>query len=139
RRRRFTGCSAMPNLGRPKEGQARMRDEGHLQFPPGSTLHACGAEGCAALSRHWKTGSYHAGAMVLSESDTGDDVFFVLEGLARAATFTDHGREVFYSDLPTGEAFGIFAAIDGQPRSANVFAKSPSRIAPPPAPLFRES
>src|SRR5690606_23084176 len=94
--------------------------------------------GCAALSRHWKTGSYRAGAMVLSESDTGDDVFFVLEGLARAATFTDHGREVFYSDLPTGEAFGIFAAIDGQPRSANVFAKSPSRIARLSARQFRE-
>ena len=115
-----------------------MRDQGHLQFPPGSTLHHCGAEGCAALSRHWKVSSYPEGAMVLSESDTGDDVFFVLEGLARAATFTDHGREVFYSDLPQGEAFGIFAAIDGQPRSANVFAKTASRIARLSANQFRQ-
>jgi CRP/FNR family transcriptional regulator, cyclic AMP receptor protein len=115
-----------------------MRDQGHLQFPPGSTLHACGSEGCAELARHWKVSTYPEGAMVLSESDTGDDVFFVLEGLARAATFTDHGREVFYSDLPQGEAFGIFAAIDGQPRSANVFAKAPSRIARLSASQFRQ-
>ena len=115
-----------------------MRNEGHLQFPPGSTLYACGADGCAALSRHWTVGNYHTGEMVLSESDTGDDVFFVLDGLARAATFTDLGREVFYSDLPKGEAFGIFAAIDGQPRSANVFAKMPSRIARLSANKFRE-
>lgn len=109
-----------------------------LQFPPGSTLHACGGEACAALARQWSVGTYPEGAMVLSESDDGDDVFFMLEGLARAATFTDHGREVFYSDLPCGEAFGIFAAIDGQPRSANVFARAPCRIARLPAQQFRK-
>lgn len=115
-----------------------MRDQVDLQFPPGSTLHACGADGISALARHWKAASYPEGAMVLSERDTGDDVFFVLDGLARAATFTDQGREVFYSDLPRGEAFGIFAAIDGQPRSANVFAREPSRIARLSAQQFRE-
>ena len=115
-----------------------MAESGHLKFPPGSTLHACGDDGCAALARHWSVSSYPEGAMVLSESDTGDDVFFVLEGLARAATFTDNGREVFYSDLPEGVAFGLFAAIDGQPRSANVFARTPSRIARLSAAQFRE-
>ncbi len=115
-----------------------MPDRGDLKFPPGSTLHACGGAGCAALARHWTVSSYPEGAMVLSESDTGDDVFFVLEGLARAATFTDNGREVFYSDLPQGVAFGLFAAIDGQPRSANVFARTPSRIARLSAGQFRQ-
>lgn len=115
-----------------------MAQAGQLHFPPGSTLHFCGEDGCAALARQWKVSTYPDGAMVLSESDTGDDVFFVLEGLARAATFTDGGREVFYSDLPRGEAFGIFAAIDGQPRSANVLAREPSRIARLSAHQFRQ-
>lgn len=115
-----------------------MAGPGHLKFPPGSTLHACEADGCAALAKHWTVSSYPEGAMVLSESDTGDDIFFVLEGLARAATFTDSGREVFYSDLPQGEAFGLFAAIDGKPRSANVFARVPSRIARLSAAQFRK-
>lgn len=115
-----------------------MAEPGHLRFPPGSTLHACGAEGCAALARHWTVSGFPAKSVIVSESDTDDDVFFVVEGLARAATFTDNGREVLYSDLPPGEAFGIFAAIDGQPRSTNVFAKEPSRIARLSGNHFRE-
>jgi CRP-like cAMP-binding protein len=115
-----------------------MNDPALLQFPPGSTLYACGAEGCAALARHWTISNYPARSVIVSESETDDDVFFVIEGLARAATFTDNGREVLYSDLPRGEAFGIFAAIDGQPRSTNVFAKEPSRVARISGNQFRE-
>lgn len=115
-----------------------MLDAGHLDFPPGSTLHACGRDACAELARKWTVGTFPARSVIVSESDTDDDVFFVLEGKARAATFTDHGREVLYSDLPRGEAFGLFAAIDGQPRSTNVFAKEPSRIARMSAARFRE-
>lgn len=98
-------------------------------FPEGTTLHDCGPDGCRALARLWSVNSYATRAVIVSESDTDDDVFFVLEGCARAATFTDNGREVLYSDLPAGESFGLFAAIDGEPRSTNVFAKEPSRIA----------
>ena len=76
--------------------------------------------------------------MIVSESDTDDDVFFVLDGGARAATFTDNGREVLYSDLPVGDAFGMFAAIDGEPRSTNVFAKTKSRIARMSGAAFRD-
>lgn len=115
-----------------------MRAGEHLDFPPGSTLSACGTEGYETLAARWAVAEYPIGATVLSESEAGGDVFFVLEGLARAAVFTDHGREVFCTDLPSGEAFGIFAAIDGQPRSATVFAKAPSRIARLPAARFRE-
>lgn len=115
-----------------------MADPASLRFPPGSTLYACGDEGCAALAKHWTISSYPARSVIVSESDTDDDVFFVIEGLARAATFTDNGREVLYADLPRGEAFGIFAAIDGQPRSTNVFAKDPSRVARMSGNQFRE-
>ena len=115
-----------------------MLEPAHLQFPPGSTLQACGPEGCAALAKYWTVSTFPARSVIVSESDTDDDVFFVLEGLARAATFTDNGREVLYSDLPRGEAFGIFAAIDGQPRSTNVFARETSRVARISGNQFRE-
>jgi len=107
-------------------------------FPEGSTLRQCGADGVAALSRYWTVSNFTPRSVIVSESDTDDDVFFVVEGLARAATFTDNGREVLYSDLPRGDAFGIFAAIDGLPRSTNVFAKEQSRIARMSAKHFRE-
>jgi len=115
-----------------------MSEDEHESYPEGSTLHACGPEGCAALARHWTISNFTPKSVVVSESDTDDDVFFVVNGLARAATFTDNGREVLYSDLPPGESFGIFAAIDGQPRSTNVFAKEHSRIARLSASHFRE-
>lgn len=107
-------------------------------FPDGSTLHACGPEGRQELAKYWTESIFPAKSLIVSESDTDDDVFFVLEGMARAATFTDNGREVLYSDLPMGDSFGIFAAIDGQPRSTNVFAKERSRIARMSANHFRE-
>lgn len=107
-------------------------------YPESSTLFACGEEGCAELAKYWTVSNFTPKSVIVSESDTDDDVFFVVEGLARAATFTDNGREVLYSDLPPGDSFGIFAAIDGQPRSTNVFAKEHSRIARMSANHFRE-
>lgn len=100
-----------------------------LEFPEGSTLRACGPDGIAALAQHWTEAFYPARSPIVSEDDTDDDVFFILSGKARAATFTDSGREVLMSELPAGESFGMFAAIDGQPRSTNVLAVEDCRIA----------
>jgi len=105
-----------------------MLDEPN-DFPQGSTLHACGPEGCAALAKHWTEANYAAKSLIVSEDETDDDVFFVLSGRARAATYTDTGKEVLLSELPPGESFGLFAAIDGLPRSTNVIAVADSRIA----------
>ena len=106
-----------------------MARNGNDKFPEGSTLHACGPEGCAALAKYWTEATYPARALIVSEDETDDDVFFILSGQVRAATYTDSGKEVFMSDMPSGESFGIFAAIDGQPRSTNVIAVEDSRIA----------
>lgn len=115
-----------------------MSDHVFDNFPDGSTLAACGRAGCDELAKYWTISNFTPKSVIVSESDTDDDVFFVVDGLARAATFTDNGREVLYSDLPPGDSFGIFAAIDGDPRSTNVFAKEHSRIARMSANHFRE-
>ena len=115
-----------------------MGEQQDFHYPEGSTLHACGPDGCSELARYWTVSNFTPKSVIVSESDTDDDVFFVVEGLARAATFTDNGREVLYSDLPPGDSFGIFAAIDGDPRSTNVFAKEHSKIARMSAGHFRE-
>jgi len=106
-----------------------MRKNGTDTFPEGSTLRACGPDGCAALAKYWTEATYPARALIVSEDETDDDVFFILSGRARAATYTDSGKEVLMSDMPPGESFGIFAAIDGQPRSTNVIAVEDARIA----------
>jgi len=97
-----------------------MAHNGTDRFPEGSTLHICGPEGCAALAKHWTEASYRARALIVTEDDTDDDVFFILSGRARAATYSDSGKEVLMSDMSPGDSFGILAAIDGQPRSTNV-------------------
>ncbi|MBK0398718.1 Crp/Fnr family transcriptional regulator [Limibaculum sp. M0105] len=107
-------------------------------FPEGSTLDRCGVTGRAALAAAWTEASYSAGTMVVSADDTDDDVFFILSGRARAATYTNQGKEVMLSDLAPGESFGIFAAIDGRPRSTNVVAIDDSRLARMTAQRFNE-
>jgi len=106
-----------------------MVKNGTDRFPEGSTLHVCGSVGCAELAKYWTESTYPARALIVSEDETDDDVFFILSGCARAATFTDSGKEVLMSDMLAGESFGIFAAIDGQPRSTNVIAVEDARIA----------
>ncbi len=106
-----------------------MAKNGNDKFPEGSTLHACGPGGRAALAKYWTEATYPARALIVSEDETDDDVFFILSGQVRAATYTDSGKEVFMSDMAPGESFGIFAAIDGQPRSTSVIAVEDSRIA----------
>jgi CRP-like cAMP-binding protein len=107
-------------------------------FPEGSTLDLCGPEGRAALRAAWSEATYPGRALIVSADETDDDVFFILQGKARAATYTNNGKEILLSELPPGESFGIFAAIDGAPRSTNVVAIEDCRIARMSAERFNE-
>ena len=98
-------------------------------FPETSTLKACGSEGCDELAKYWTESTFQPRALIVSEDEHEDDVYFILTGKARAATYTNNGKEVLMSELPPGEGFGIFAAIDGLPRSTNVIAITECRVA----------
>ena len=60
--------------------------------------------------------------LVISQNDESLDVFFVLEGTARAAGLSEEGKLVTYREIPEGAIFGELSAMDGRPRSANVVA-----------------
>lgn len=98
-------------------------------FPDSSVLGRCGPQAVSRLRRIWNEVRYPAHSVIVSEHETDDDVFFILSGAARAATFTDNGREVMFSDLTPGDCFGFFAALDGEPRSTNIVALTDSCIA----------
>ena len=115
-----------------------MTETGTNLFPKGSTLYRCGPEGCAALSKHWTEATYADRSLIVSQGDTIDDVFFVLTGRAQAAAYTDSGKEVLMFELLPGEAFGIFAATDGLPRSTSVIVIEETRIARMTAANFNE-
>jgi len=107
-------------------------------FPEGSTLDQCGPEGVAALSSLWSEANYPARALIVSADDTDNDVFFILKGRVRAATYTNMGKEILLSDQHPGECFGFFAAVDSAPRSTNIVAIEDSRIARMSARSFNE-
>jgi len=92
----------------------------------------------ASLSRRCRWRRYRAGQTILQYQDTGRDVFFILEGRICPIYYSASGREVRFSETSAGDLFGEFAAIDGEPRAADVVAVTDSLIASMSAELFWE-
>ena len=58
-------------------------------------------------------------------------------GAVRVTLFSSNGREVSFIDLAGGANFGELAALDGQPRSANVIALRETHLIIMPPQVFR--
>lgn len=82
-----------------------------------------------ALAERCRWRRYDAHEQIIHHQDQSRDVYFIVEGEVRAITYSLDGKEVTYRDIPAGEMFGEFAAIDGRPRAANVVAIKRSYIA----------
>lgn len=90
----------------------------------------------ATLSRRCRWRRYGPGQTILQYQEAGRDVFFVVRGRVYVIYHSASGREVRFSDLPAGEIFGEFAAIDGEPRVADVVSATDTLIASMSAELF---
>jgi len=77
--------------------------------------------------------------LIIDYEDDTAEVVFVVEGRVRVLLRTAAGREVILDDMTTGQYFGEMAAIDGQPRSANVTALEKTRICAMPDAIFRDA
>ncbi len=82
--------------------------------------------------------NYRPGATILERGQNGDEVFFLLDGVAQVLSFSDSGRAVSFALLQKGDYFGELAAIDQKPRSATVIAKTDCLTARLPADAFIE-
>ena len=89
-----------------------------------------------ALGKRCQWRRYAAEQQIVGQLDETTDVFFVVDGKVRAVSYSLSGKEVTFRDIGTGELFGELAAIDGQPRSANVVAITASLIASMSAKVF---
>jgi CRP-like cAMP-binding protein len=67
--------------------------------------------------------------LIVDYLDTSDDVFFVIDGEVRVTIYSSSGKVVSFCELGPGEVFGEYAAIDGDPRSASVEARTNCLIA----------
>ncbi len=81
---------------------------------------------------------YGAHEQIVDRQGDSSDLCFVIEGRVRVVNYSASGREITLDDIGAGEYFGELAAIDGQPRSANVMTLTACTIASLPRPMFRE-
>jgi len=79
------------------------------------------------ISCRWKR--FAPEELVIDQSATSRDVYFVARGRVRVVNFTVGGKEVALDELGPGTLFGELAAIDGRPRSSTVVAAEDSDIA----------
>lgn len=103
-----------------------------------SIFRGLGSDVVAALSRRCRWRHYAPAQTILQYQDEGRDVFFIVRGRVCAVYYSASGREVRFSDLPAGEIFGDFAAIDGGPRTADVVSLTDTLVASMSADLFWE-
>ncbi len=77
---------------------------------------------------------YRKGEQIVERASENRDVFFVVEGTVEIVNHSLSGRAVAYADLGAGQFFGELSAIDNEPRSASVIARTDCLVASiPPA------
>jgi CRP/FNR family transcriptional regulator, cyclic AMP receptor protein len=89
-----------------------------------------------AAQCHWRR--VEPGQVIVARNSPDRDVHFVVSGRVRVTSFSAGGRQVTFRDQDAGEMFGDLAAIDGQPRSADVLALDSVLVASLTPDHFRE-
>ena len=69
------------------------------------------------------------GALIFDRTDTRKDVYFIVEGSVRVIAHAPSGQEIAFNDLPAGDHFGELSAIDGEARTATLYALEDSVLA----------
>jgi CRP/FNR family cyclic AMP-dependent transcriptional regulator len=77
-----------------------------------------------AIAEQCHGAEFAAGDTILSHMDTSCDVYLILSGTVEVNLFSVNGRRITFSEKGAGQMVGELAAIDGQPRSAHVVAKT---------------
>jgi CRP/FNR family transcriptional regulator, cyclic AMP receptor protein len=78
-----------------------------------------------ALHARGGTRRFRRGAVMLREGEEATRVLVLLEGRAKAVTFTEESKEVVLGFMGPGDLLGEVAAIQERPRSATVVALEP--------------
>lgn len=89
-----------------------------------SVLRDLGREGVERVARHLKLSELAPGEIVVREGETGDELFFVIEGEGSVS----RGGVSVQTIGPGGE-FGSLGMLTGRSRAATVTAQTPMRLA----------
>lgn len=77
---------------------------------------------CAILAAHGRQMRVRKGQVLLAVGLPANDVYVMLDGAVSVSLVSAQGRETVLRAIGKGEMFGELAAIDGEPRSADVIA-----------------
>ncbi len=95
------------------------------------------AERLETLARECAWRNYQAGQWIISRDAADRDVYLLVSGRVRVTTYSAAGRQVTFRDFGAGEFFGDVAAIDDEPRSADVLALDYTLLASMSPAVFR--
>ncbi|HEX2011858.1 MAG TPA: Crp/Fnr family transcriptional regulator [Roseateles sp.] len=87
------------------------------------------AERLAALAQQCRWRSTDAHVSLVASAAPDADLYILVSGQVRVTTYSAGGRQVTFRDYQAGDYFGEVAAVDGQPRSADVQTLVPSVLA----------
>ena len=90
-----------------------------------------------AIRGHGVARSYPKGAVVVTEGDTTDALFVILEGRVKVYATDEQGREILFLTQGPGEYFGELALDEG-PRSASVMTLEKARLFAVPKPELQK-
>ncbi|MEQ8604018.1 MAG: Crp/Fnr family transcriptional regulator [Marivibrio sp.] len=96
------------------------------------------AEELRAVEARCRWRNYAPHEQIIDFQDDSKDVFFVTRGAVRVVNYSISGREVAFDDIQAGHIFGELAALDGERRSANVVAVTPTTVASMSPSAFQE-
>lgn len=92
----------------------------------------------AGLEKRCTWRSFATGDSIIDRNSDSREVFFITEGTVRVVNYSFSGREVAFDDIQAGSVFGELAALDGQPRSANIVALEATTAACMTPTIFRD-
>jgi len=81
--------------------------------------------------------SYSKNSVIVTEGDTGDSVYFILNGCVKVYLSNELGREIVVSQIGTGDYFGEMSLEPGT-RSASVMTTEASKFAVVKMDVFQE-
>lgn len=97
-----------------------------------------GADDIARLEKRCSWKRVGRQELIIDRQSESREVYFIVAGKVRVVNYSLSGREVTFDDLIAGSHFGELAALDSQPRSANVVAIEPTTVASLTHETFRE-
>jgi CRP/FNR family cyclic AMP-dependent transcriptional regulator len=77
-----------------------------------------------AIAQLCNVADFEPGEMIVSHKDAGCDVYFIISGEVTVSALSVNGKRITFHDKCAGDMVGELSAIDGQPRSAHVMAKT---------------